>query len=111
LGKKLYFRENGFASILSRPGEGALFENAVFNQLREYGELAYFSRGTAYEVDFILTPVKAQPMGLEVKYHSIAKDDQKLHWVAQKIGLAQSWVVGRFATPGFDNFLWGGSIF
>ncbi len=40
LGKKLYFLDNGIASILGNPGEGALFENAVFNQLRSYGALA-----------------------------------------------------------------------
>jgi len=43
LGKKLYFRDNGIASILAHPGEGALYENAIFNQLRDYGELAYLA--------------------------------------------------------------------
>jgi uncharacterized protein len=111
LGKKLYFRDNGIANILAHPGEGALFENAIFNQLREYGELAYLSKGNEYEVDFVLTPPDAQPAGLEVKYHPIATDDQKLKRIAQKNGLLQSWVVGRYSTPGFEDFLWGGSIF
>ena len=112
LGKKLYFRDNGIASILANPGEGALFENAVFNQLRDYGELAYLSKGNEYEVDFVLTSsANARPTGLEVKYHPIAADDQKLKRIAQKNGLTQSWVVGRYATPGFTDFLWGGSIF
>lgn len=111
LGKKLYFRDNGIASILAHPGEGAFFENAVFNQLREYGELAYLSKGSEYEVDFVLTPPGAQSVGLEVKYHPIDSDDKKLKRVAQKSGLGQSWLVGRYPTPGFDDFLWGGSIF
>ena len=111
LGKKLYFRDNGIASILVHPGEGALFENAIFNQLREYGKMAYLSKGNEYEVDFVLTPPNSQPAGLEVKYHPVATDDQKLKRIAQKNGLSQSWVVGRYATPGFEDFLWGGSIF
>ena len=111
LGKKLYFRDNGIASILTHPGEGALFENAVFNQLREYGELAYLAKGNEYEIDFVLTSADAQPAGLEVKYHPVAADDQKLKRIAQKNGLSKSWVVGRYATPGFADFLWGGSIF
>ena len=111
LGKKLYFRDNGIASILANPGEGALFENAIFNQLREYGELAYLSKGSEYEVDFVLTSPGAQPAGLEVKYHPIENDAKKLKRIAQKNGLSQSWVVGRFPTPGFVDFLWGGSIF
>ena len=111
MGKKLYFRDNGIASILAHPGEGALFENAVFNQLREYGELAYLSKGNEYEVDFVLTLPNAQPAGLEVKYHPVASDDQKLKRIAQKNGLSKSWVIGRFPTPGFEDFLWCGSIF
>jgi hypothetical protein len=111
LGKKLYFRDNGIASILAHPGEGALFENAVFNQLREYGELAYLSKGSEYEIDFVLTPPDAQPAGLEVKYHPIENDERKLKRIAQKNGLSQSWLVGRYPTPGFEDFLWGGSIF
>ena len=111
LGKKLYFRDNGIASILAHPGEGALFENAVFNQLREYGELAYLSKGSEYEVDFVLTPPDAQTAGLEVKYHPIENDERKLKRIAQKNGLGESWLVGRYPTPGFEDFLWGGSIF
>jgi predicted AAA+ superfamily ATPase len=111
LGKKLYFRDNGIASILAHPGEGALFENAIFNQLRGYGQLAYLAKGSEYEVDFVLTPPNAPPAGLEVKYHPVAMDDQKLKRIAQKNGLTSSWVVGRYATPGFEDFLWGGSIF
>ena len=111
LGKKLYFRDNGIASILANPGEGALFENAIFNQLREYGELTYLNKGNEYEIDYVLTTPSAQAVGLEVKYHPTLSDDQKLKRVAQKNNLSQSWLVGKYPTPGFDNFLWGGSIF
>lgn len=53
LGRKLYFYDNGIASVLARLSEGALFEDAVFNQLRAYGELSSLSRGSEYEIDFI----------------------------------------------------------
>lgn len=111
LGKKLYFRDNGIASILAQPGEGALFENAIFNQLMEYGELAYLSRGNTYEIDFVLTQPDRQQAGLEVKYHPLESDALKLNRMAERNGLAQAWLVGRHPTPGFNNFLWGGSIF
>ncbi len=111
LGKKLYFRDNGIAGILANPGEGALFENAVFNQLREYGELAYLAKGSGYEVDFVLAAAGEPPAGLEVKYSPVEKDRSKLQRIAQRNGLARSWVVGRHPTPGFEDFLWGGSIF
>jgi predicted AAA+ superfamily ATPase len=111
LGNKLYFRDNGIASILSNPGEGALFENAIFNQLNGYGELAYLSKGNEYEVDFVLTPPNQKSVGLEVKYHPIATDAKRLKRIAQKNDLSSSWVVGRYPTPGFEDFLWGGIIF
>jgi uncharacterized protein len=111
LGKKLYFRDNGITGILAQPGEGALFENAVFNQLAALGELAYLSKGNEYEVDFVLTPPLKPPVGLEVKFHPLAADDQRLKRIAQKNGLAHSWIVGRYPTPGFSDFLWGGMIF
>jgi uncharacterized protein len=110
LGKKLYFCDNGIAGILAHPGEGALFENAVFNQLRPYGELAYLSRGNEYEVDFVLTAPPAEVTGLEVKYHPVVSDEQKLQRITRKNGIVLSWLVGRYPTPGFGHFIWGGSI-
>jgi len=111
LGKKLYFRDNGIASILAHPGEGALFENSIFNQLISYGELAYLTKGSEYEIDFILTPPNDKPVAIEVKYHPVENDDKKLKRISQKNGLSHSWVVGRYPTPSFQDFLWGGLMF
>ena len=92
-------------------GEGALFENAVFNQLCGYGDLAYLAKGNEYEVDFILTPQNASPIGLEIKYHPIVDDMRKLEHIARSNGLSDAWLIGRYPTPDFDTFLWGGLIF
>lgn len=111
LGKKLYFRDNGIANVLANPGEGALFENAIFNQLREYGELAYLSKGTEYEVDFILTTPHAGTRALEVKYHPTRVDEQRIKRIVAKKGISESWIIGKYPTPGFKDFIWGGLIF
>jgi len=111
LSKKLYFRDNGIASVLAQPGEGALFENAIFNQLQAYGDLAYLSKVNEYEVDFVLTQVNEKPGALEVKYHPVSSDLQKAERIAQKNNLAGARLIGRFPTPGFTNFVWGGLIF
>lgn len=111
LGKKLYFRDNGIASILAHPGEGALFENAVFNQLKAYGDLSYLSKGNEYEVDFVLTGPGKSPVGLEAKYHPLQADAEKLGRLGRKHGLADTWIVGWVPVPGFESFLWGGLIF
>jgi predicted AAA+ superfamily ATPase len=111
LGKKLYFRDNGIAGILAQPGEGALFENTIFNQLSHYGNLAYLMRGKDYKIDFVLTQPDYQPVGLEVKYHPLAVDQLRVQRIADRNGLDSSWLVGRHPTPGFEDFLWGGLIF
>lgn len=111
LGKKLYFRDNGIASLFAHPGEGAIFENAIFNQLWSYGSLSYLARGNKYEVDFVLTPEEGRPVGLEVKYHPVASDLERLKWIARSNDLLQSWLIGRYPVPGFKDFVWGGMIF
>lgn len=111
LGKKLYFRDNGIASILAHPGEGALFENAVFNQLKAYGDLTYLSKGNEYEVVFVLTGPGKPLVGLEAKYHPLQADADKLGRLGRKHGFSDTWIVGWAPTPGFESFLWGGLIF
>jgi hypothetical protein len=110
LSRKLYFRDNGIATVLSNPGEGALFENAVFNQLYAYGNLAHLSKRNEYEVDFIITPPEELPVALEAKIHPTIKDDLKLKKIAQRNGFNKSWIVGKIPSPGFEKFIWGGSI-
>ncbi len=111
-GRQLYFYDNGIASVLARLSEGALFENEVFNQLRVYGELSYLARGSEYEIDFVLggsaVPVTT---ALEIKTHPLPADLQKLRRRAASHALQQAHLVGRFPTPGFTEFIWGGLIF
>ena len=110
LARKLYFCDNGIASVLANLSEGVLFENAVFNQLKNYGTLNYLAKGNEYEVDFIVTTEKG-PSALEAKYHPILSDDQKLKRIATKYGFTEAWLVGKYPAPGFQQFLWSGFIF
>lgn len=111
LGRKLYFCDNGIAGILAQVSEGALFENGIYNQLSHYGDLAYLSKGNEYEIDFILRCPDQVPAALEVKYHPTVHDKQKLERLAGKHRLAHDWLIGKYPTPGFDDFLWGGLIY
>jgi predicted AAA+ superfamily ATPase len=110
LAKKLYFCDNGIASVLANLSEGALFENAVFNQLRQYGNLNYLAKGNEYEIDFIVTQSNAS-IALEVKYHPILSDDQKLKRISKKYLFSESWLVGKYPAPGFHDFIWAGLFF
>jgi predicted AAA+ superfamily ATPase len=109
LARKLYFCDNGIASVLANLSEGILFENAVYNQLRSFGTLNYLAKGSEYEIDFIVT-VDGSSTALEAKYHPILSDDQKLRRISSKYGLSQAWLVGKYPVPGYTQFIWGGSL-
>ena len=109
LARKLYFCDNGIASVLANLSEGILFENAVYNQLRSYGTLNYLTKGSEYEIDFIVK-ADGSSSALEAKYHPILSDDQKLRRISDRYGFSQAWLVGKYPAPGFTQFIWGGSI-
>jgi predicted AAA+ superfamily ATPase len=122
LARKLYFCDNGIAGVLARIGEGALLENAVFNQLRAYGELSYLARGSEYGLDFVLSPRPdygkdegasgAQiAAAFEVKTHPLPADLQKARRIAEANGIRETCLIARFPTPGFSDFIWAGLIF
>ncbi len=104
--KKLYFSDTGILNILSQVSSGAQFENAVFCQLRHWGQLRYYSLKSGKEIDFILD----QKTALEIKETPTASDYKNLIYLAKKIGLASVKLIGRYPTPRFSKYLWGGSL-
>ncbi|MBI5839900.1 MAG: hypothetical protein HZB19_07335 [Chloroflexi bacterium] len=73
------------------------------------GNLACLAKGSEHEIDFVIQ--EKNPVALEVKYHPTLSDSEKLNRIAEKHGIKQRWVVGKYATPGWQDFLWGGLIF
>jgi hypothetical protein len=106
--------ESREAKLVARLSEGAMFENAIFNQLRPSGDLTCLTKGNDYEIDFILRPAGAgeqAPLALEAKINPLPADLQKVRRVAAAHALPAAHVIGRFPTPGFNEFVWGGLIF
>lgn len=110
LAKKLYFCDNGIAGVLANLSEGVLFENSICHQLQQYGKLNYLAKGNEYEIDFIVLQSNIK-VALEVKYHPILSDDQKLKRISKKYPFSESWVIGKYPSPGFPDFLWAGLLF
>jgi predicted AAA+ superfamily ATPase len=116
VGNKLDYTKLSQAVGISRPTLAEYLDllektYVIHNQLRNYGELAYLAKGNEYEVDFVLTRPAEQPVGLEVKYHPVSADAKKLKRISEKHGFSGARLVGRYLTPEFDDFLWGGLIF
>jgi uncharacterized protein len=104
--RKLYFLDNGIASITAGLGSGSKFENAVFNQLLHFGELSYYSLKTGKEIDFILDKKRA----FEVKETPLETHLRTANALAKNLGIDKVYVIGRHITQGFPECIWGGFV-
>ncbi len=104
--KKVYFLDNGIASLSGELGSGAKFENAVFNQLLHKGNLADYQLKTGREIDFILNKSHC----FEVKETATEADLKNVQSLAQNLGIDTSYVIGRHPSKLFDGFIWGGFV-
>lgn len=104
--KKLYFNDTGIVSLFENAGSGAKFENCLFNQLRQLGTLNYYATKSGKEIDFILN----QEIGLEAKETPTERDLKQIQTTSKKAGLNKYRLIGRFPSPNFNDYLWGGDI-
>ncbi len=104
--RKLYFLDNGIASLAGDMGSGARFENAVFNQLIHRGGVAYYQLKTGREIDFVVD----KTIGLEVKETAAEGDLKQVQTLGQNLALTQHYVVGRHPLRTFDGYIWGGFL-
>lgn len=104
--KKLYFCDNGIMNALEDVSSGVKFENALFTQLHHKGRLRYYSLKNGREIDFILDKNAA----LEVKESPDEQDGVMLKELSSRIGLKVHRLIGRYPTPRFKNYIWGGEI-
>jgi predicted AAA+ superfamily ATPase len=105
--KKLYFLDNGIASLAAELGSGAKFENAIFNQLHHWGAVSYYSMKSGQEIDFILD----RKIAVEVKETAALTDLHHTTRLAQNLDIETCYVVARHPTNVFEGFYWGGGIF
>lgn len=104
--RKLYFLDNGIASLTAELSSGSKFENAVFNQLRPFGEISYYSLKTGNEIDFVLD----KKMAFEVKETATEAHLKNTASLAKNLGIEKSYVIGRHPGRIFEGYIWGGFI-
>lgn len=90
--KKVYLCDNGIARQIGNADEGNLLENAVFNNLRRYGEIKYYQKRSGPEIDFILAE---KGVGLEVKNKGTDGDYRKLKRTARELKLKEFYVISK----------------
>lgn len=105
---KMYFTDNGLLQICGQLSSGVIFENAVANQLANLGEIQYFEKNVGTEIDFILNKTTA----FEVKETPSDFDYNTLQKRSKLVNITDYHLIGRKLAPsGYENFIWGGSLF
>jgi predicted AAA+ superfamily ATPase len=89
--KKIYFCDTGILNQIGKVTEGALFENAVFLNLKKFGKINYYQRYKGPEIDFILN----ETIGFEVKLNARSADINKLKRVAESIKLTDYYIISK----------------
>lgn len=87
--KKVYFCDTGLLNYLGRIPPGILYENAVFSNLRKYGNLNYYAKYKGPEIDFVLN----KKIGLETKVKGNDFDVNRLKKISQSLGINEYYVV------------------
>ena len=104
--RKIYFLDNGIASVSAELSSGSKFENAVFNQLLHFGDVSYYQLKTGREIDFILDKKAA----FEVKETGAESDLKNVRHLAKNLSIDSCYVIGRHPNQRFEGFIWGGFI-
>lgn len=97
-GRKVYFSDTGLLQAIGKVNEGQLFENAVVNQLSNYGELSFYNKRNTAEIDLILN----KEIAFEVKLRGSERDVQKLQHLVSQLSIKKSYVVSKIFTDNVD---------
>lgn len=87
--KKLYFCDGGIASALGRLSNGQLFEQSVFQNLKQDHILNFYSKEGKNEIDFIVDKKTA----IEVKQSASLRDIDYLQRRSNSLGLEEFYTV------------------
>ena len=90
--KKVYLCDGGLAFYLGNIGQGELFEQSVYQNLRtKYQKISYW-RDRSGEIDFIIQD-KEDLVALEVKLTATKKYQVKLAKLAKKLKIKESYLI------------------
>lgn len=99
---KVYLCDSGLAGRLARLEEGRLFENSIFQNLRQKGEIGFYRRKNGVEIDFILN----KEDGYEAKTTPQPRDMNLLSRLAHELRLKTFRIVSHNYTE-LENAIYG----
>lgn len=99
---KVYLCDTGLANYLVSLDFGLLFENSVFQNLRQKGELNYYQRKTGVEIDFVLN----KKVAYEVKLTPHLSDIRKVQRLVDELNLETFRIVSKSYSE-YENVIYG----
>jgi len=90
-GKKVYFTDTGILNSIGAVNDAQLFENAVLNQLCEYGKVSFYNKRNTAEIDAILD----NKIAFEIKLNGVQRDLEKLSKLSNSLEINQSYVISK----------------
>lgn len=87
--KKLFMCDTGVINTLGKISQGQLFEQSVFQCLRDNYKLTYYNKGVLSEIDFILD----NNIAVEIKYSATKKDFSSLNRRKESLKISQGYIV------------------
>lgn len=90
--KKIYICDNGIGKYIGKCEDGNLLENAIFNNIRGFGEIKYYEKRIGGEIDFI---IQEKNIALEVKNKGDENDYLKLKKISNSLKLNEFYVISK----------------
>lgn len=90
--KKIYICDNGIAKYIGKCEDGNILENAIFNTLKNYGQLKYYEKRSGGEIDFIMFE---KNIAFEIKTKGDEKDYLKLKRMASTLKIKEFYVISK----------------
>lgn len=102
---KIYFCDSGILNNLASVSKGTVFEQNIFQELRNKGELNYYQKKTGAEIDFILDKKEAR----EVKVNPHNFDILKLKSMSEKLNIYDYKIISLDYSE-LENIIYGFEI-
>lgn len=90
-GKKVYFIDTGLLNVIGKVSEGQIFENAIINQLAQYGKVSFYNKRNTAEIDAVVDKHTA----FEIKLTGTQQDLSKLSTLSSELGISQAFVISK----------------
>jgi len=90
--KKVYICDTGIIKHFAKVGEGNLFENSVYNNLKHFGKVNYYQRRSGGEIDFVIPDINCS---FEVKLSGTERELAKAKKISNTLKIPECYIISK----------------